>query len=256
MHPRTDLTSNPYAFSRQQLVYVWLTGVSITSLVMANVLGVKIFSYETGWTLGGKPFNVEHTVGMLPFPVTFLLTDLLNEYYGKKAARRVAWISFFMAALAFVFIQIALTMPTLEGIPGTATDAAFRNIFASASLMYVASLMAFLGGSMLDIVLFGFFKRLTGDRYIWVRTTGSTVISQMVDSLLVTFLFFWVFPSMLHPLNPEKYAKAAEAGWVLKTAATGYILKFFIALAMTPVIYFGRWVMSRWLGLKPIRMSR
>jgi len=229
-------------------VYLWLTAVFVTCLVMANVLGVKLFSFGTGFTLGDEPFRIEHTVGMLPFPITFLLTDLLNEYFGPKAARRVTYIGFAMALLAFVLISIARRMPTLEGIPGTADSKSFEIVFGSATLMYVASLAAFVLGSLLDIFIFGVFKNLTQGRLIWLRATGSTVISQLFDSFIVTWLFFWMFPMLLGQEH-------ATWGFVLKTAATGYVLKFCIAVGMTPVIYAGRWILSGCFGLVPIQAA-
>lgn len=227
----------------QTRLYLWLTGVFVTSLVLANVIGVKLFRFEltltADWTV-----PISHTAGMLPFPITFLLTDLLNEYYGKKAARRVTWIAFAMAAFAFVLIWAARALPTLEGIPGTADAGSFETVFGSSSVMYIASILAFLVGSMLDIGIFGVFKRLTGQKLVWLRTTGSTVISQVFDSFVVTWLFFQGLPLLLGQ-------QTAGFDFVLKTAATGYVLKFFIAVALTPGIYLGRWAIRRWFGMTP-----
>lgn len=224
-------------------LYLWLTGVFVTSLVLANVIGVKLFRFEltltADWTV-----PISHTAGMLPFPITFLLTDLLNEYYGKKAARRVTWIAFAMAAFAFVLVWAARALPTLEGIPGTADARSFETVFGSSSVMYIASILAFLVGSMLDIGIFGMFKRLTGQKFVWLRTTGSTVISQVFDSFVVTWLFFQGLPLLLGQ-------QTAGFDFVLKTAATGYVLKFFIAVALTPGIYLGRWAIRRWFGMTP-----
>lgn len=224
-------------------LYLWLTGVFVTSLVLANVIGVKLFRFEltltADWTV-----PISHTAGMLPFPITFLLTDLLNEYYGKKAARRVTWIAFAMAAFAFVLVWAARALPTLEGIPGTADARSFETVFGSSSVMYIASILAFLVGSMLDIGIFGVFKRLTGQKLVWLRTTGSTVISQVFDSFVVTWLFFQGLPLLLGQ-------QTAGFDFVLKTAATGYVLKFFIAVALTPGIYLGRWAIRRWFGMTP-----
>jgi queuosine precursor transporter len=228
-------------------LYLWLGGVFITCLLLANILGVKLFAYQ--FTLLGWDIPVEHTVGMLPFPITFLLTDLLNEYYGKKAARRVTWIAFAMAGLAFVLISVARAMPIKTGIPGTATSDAFENIFGSASFMYIASMLAFLLGSMLDIFVFGVFKRLTAGKLVWLRATGSTVISQLFDSFVITFLFFIA-------LAPLAGNEPAPAEFVVKTALTGYILKFCIAIALTPAIYLGRWIIRTQFGLTPLPASQ
>jgi len=227
-------------------LYIWLTGVFVTCLLMANVLGVKLFAFKIA--LGGYTIPVEHTVGMLPFPITFVLTDLLNEYYGMKAARRVTWIAFAMASIAFVLIYVGRVMPILEGIPGTADRASFENVFGSSSLMYLASIIAFLIGSMLDIFTFGIFKRATKGKMVWLRATGSTVISQIFDSFVITFVFFIV-------LQKAVGNEPASFDFVLKTAATGYILKFVIAIGLTPVIYLGRWLIHTRLGLQPMPAS-
>ncbi|MBI5853469.1 MAG: queuosine precursor transporter [Planctomycetes bacterium] len=231
-----------------QRVYLWLAAVFVTSLLLANILCVKLFLFHVELPgLGTVP--VEHTAGMLAFPVTFLLTDLLNEYYGRRGARRVALLAFAMAVLALLLISAARWLPIREGVPGTATASAFEQIFGSSQVMYVASLVAFLLGSFLDIALFGFFKRLTRGRLVWLRATGSTVISQVFDSLVVTWLFFRTFPQMLG-------LDVAEPGFVLRTAATGYLLKFALAIALTPVIYAGRAVLARAFGLVPLPPER
>ncbi len=248
----TTLPTDPSALDVRVRVYLWLAAVFVTSLLLANIIGVKVFRFEFDLgPLGTLP--VEHTVGMLPFPITFLLTDLLNEYYGKRGARRVAFLAFAMGALGFVLIDIARHFPILEGIPGTATGESFENIFGAARLMYLASLAAFLLGSLLDIFLFGVFKRLTRGRYVWLRATGSTVISQLFDSILVTFFFFWLAPILLRAVyGSQAGAEPAEPGWILRTALTGYILKFVIAVALTPLIYAGRAFIRIRFGMTPV----
>ena len=225
-------------------LYLWLAAIYITSLVLANIIGVKLFTFplELG-PLG--TLSVEHTMGMLPFPITFLLTDLINEYYGKRGARRVVYVALAMAAFAWVMIWISRKVPTLEGIPGTATSEAFENVFGAASLMYIASLIAFLCGSLLDIFLFGFFKRLTNGRMVWLRATGSTIISQLFDSFVVTFVFFLFIPVL-------RGGEPAAVGWIFGTALTGYILKFVLAVLVTPLIYVGRWIIREWFGMRAL----
>jgi uncharacterized integral membrane protein (TIGR00697 family) len=225
-------------------VYLWLAAVNVTALLLANVIGVKLFVFRDV-NLGFGGFNIEHTMGMLPFPITFLLTDLLNEYYGRRATRRVTYIAFAMAALAWAILWISRQFPTLEGIPGTATEEAYELIFGASSLMYLASIAAFLVGSLLDISIFGLFKRITGGRFVWLRATGSTVISQLFDSLIVTFLFFYIFPRVMGQ-------ESATFEFTLKTAFTGYILKFFIAVVLTPFIYGGRALLRDVVGLQPL----
>jgi hypothetical protein len=225
--------------SARQSIYIWLAAIFVTCLVLANIIGVKVFRFE----FVGREWT--HTMGMLPFPITFLLTDLINEYYGKKGARRAVYISLAMAMLAWILIWISRKTPTLEGVPGTATAAAFENVFGAASLMYIASLVAFLCGSLLDILLFGLFKRLTNGKMVWLRATGSTIISQLFDSFVVTFTFFLFIPILLG-------METKTVGWIFSTALTGYILKFVLAVLVTPFIYLGRWMIRELAGLRPL----
>ncbi|MDX2147660.1 MAG: queuosine precursor transporter [Planctomycetota bacterium] len=236
------------ALPTPQLVYLALAGVFITCLLMSNVLGVKLFKIETSFLgitklFGSESITIVHTVGMICFPITFVLTDLLNEYFGKRGARRVIYIAFAMGMLAFGLISFGRALPTLEGIPNTADSASFEVVFGSATLMYLSSMLAFLLGSLLDIVLFQFFFMLTGGRYVWMRTTGSTIVSQLFDSFLVTFAYFYAFPKLMGH-DP------AELGFVASTALTGYVLKFAFAVLLTPVIYAGRAILRDWFGLK------
>lgn len=224
-------------------LYVWLAALYVTCLVMANVLGVKLFEFSLA--LGDWSVPISHTIGMLPFPITFILTDLLNEYYGRAATRGVTYIAFVMAALAAGLTWLARKFPILEGIAGTATQESFENIFGASALMQVASIVAFLCGSLLDIWVFGLFKRMTGGRYVWLRATGSTIVSQVLDSFVVTFMFFVV-------LQVATGGEPADLGFVLRTAATGYVLKFVIAVLLTPAIYLGRWLIRTRVGLTPM----
>lgn len=235
----------PHQSGAAQTLYLWLSAFFVTALLLANITGVKLFRLELD--VLGRTVPVDHTAGMLSFPITFLLTDLLNEFYGRRGARRVVCIAFVMGAVAFGLIWISRQLPVLEA-PGTATYEAYENIFGAAALMYIASLAAFLIGSMLDIFLFGVFKRTTGNRLIWLRATGSTVISQLFDSLLVAVLFFTVLQGFTGG-TAMGMAEAAQIGM------TGYVLKFVLAVALTPLIYLGRWMIREYVGLQPLPPS-
>lgn len=228
------------------VLYVAGACVYATALVVANVIGVKLFRFELPLGLLGN-VPVEHTAGMLAFPITFVLTDLLNEYFGRSATRRVVYFAFLMACLAGLLVWAARGLPVLEGVPGTADAASFEVVFGSASLMYVASVLAFLLGGLLDVSLFGVLKRLTGGRHIWLRATGSTVVSQFFDSLMVTGLFFSLLPALLGQ-------PVLDPAHVVQLALTGYVLKFVLAVLLTPVIYLGRWAVAR-QGLTPLQVG-
>jgi uncharacterized integral membrane protein (TIGR00697 family) len=243
--------ANQLQLSRAQLVYLWLTVLFVSSLLVADVLGVKLFRIPLGFSFSvpwqdGSIDAIQHTCGMLTFPITFLITDLINEFYGKRAARRVVWIGFAAGGFVFIVMNIALGMPHWE-VPFNIPEKSFEDVFSNSRVMYIASLSAYLVGSFSDIAIFGWLKRITGGRRVWLRATGSTVVSQMIDSFIVTWLAFSVARSVLGGDVP-----AMPMGEVLKTAATGYLLKFFIALGLTPIIYLGRWLMRERFGLTPL----
>jgi len=245
-HPRATVprSPDPAPGERARLVYLVLAAAYVTALLLANIVGVKLFRIELGeaW---GHAWVIKHSVGMISFPITFVLTDLLNEYWGRRGARRVIFLAFAMGVLAFLILWVARKVPAWEGVPNTATQAEVEAVFGASALMYVASLLAFLLGSVLDVVLFGFFKRLTAGRAVWLRATGSTVVSQLFDSLAVTGLYFAVIPGLLG-------RGAAPLGDVVGMALTGYWLKFALAVLLTPAIYAGRWGIRRYAGLAPL----
>jgi queuosine precursor transporter len=234
---RPDPIHTPYTMSVQQKLYVWLAGLSVASLLLSDVIGVKLFHIG----------DVKHSAGMLTFPITFLLTDLINEYYGKKAARRVTWISLVMGLYAFFVINIALAMPYLQE-PYNINREAFEAVFASSRIMFLASLAAYIAGQLCDIWSFHVIKRFTKGRLLWLRATGSTVISQMLDSFVVTYLAFGIGRQIVG--DPE--VAPAPFGRILEMAATGYTLKFLMAIAVTPILYAGHGVMRKSFGLQPL----
>jgi uncharacterized integral membrane protein (TIGR00697 family) len=252
MIPTPDDRPHPQSLNTAQMVYVWLTAFSVASLLIADVIGIKLFRYPFGFSIQlpwlEKPIQaVEHSCGMLTFPLTFLLTDLLNEYYGRRAARRVAYISLVMALFAFGVINVAKWMPYLDQ-PFNIAPAHFDAVFGSARIMYIASVTAYLIGQLADIWVFRVIKRVTRGRLLWLRATGSTVISQTLDSFVVSYLAF----SLGRQLFPDPNVPPAPMFEILQIAMTGYLLKFVLAIAVTPLIYAGRGLIHRWFGLVPL----
>lgn len=226
-------------------LYLWLSGFFVTCLLIADITGSKFFHFDL-FTLKlpvvGDYNFVTHSCGMLSFPITFLLTDLINEYYGKKAARRVTYIGLASAMLAFGLIFAARKIPVASGSP--IPQDTFDAVFAMSNRLYIASLTAYLIGQLCDIWLFGVLKRLTGGRFVWIRATGSTVVSQMFDSFLVSSILLYgiVKPDGSTWTMPQ----------ILEVATTGYILKFLIAIGLTPFIYLGRWLIRTQLDIPPL----
>lgn len=223
----------------RQTLFTALTAVFVTTLLIAEITGSKFF-YIPLFRIGQLEF-LTHSVGMLSFPVTFLLTDLINEYYGAQAARRVTWIGLFCAALAFTLINVSRIMPVAAESP--LPQDAYERVFAMSNRLYVASLFAYVTGQLSDIAIFTLLKRLTGERLVWLRVAGSTVVSQALDSFVITTVLFYG--------NPGANGQVPTWPTILRIAATGYILKFMLALAMTPLVYLGRWLLRRWFDITP-----
>src|SRR6185295_16050716 len=162
---------------KKQRVFVWLAALFVAALVTGDFVGGKFF------VLFGRNFSA----GIIPFPLTFVLTDVVNEFYGKHGARRLTFAGLTAAIFVWAVINIALALPTSSKSP--IPDAVFRSAFGTSSRLYLASLTAYTVGQLLDIFVFGVLRRVTGHRFLWLRATGSTVLSQMIDSLTVSFVF-------------------------------------------------------------------
>ncbi len=251
--PNSQIESTPLAplgaapdWTIQQRIYIWLTALASACLIISDVVGIKLFSIPLPFPIFGIK-AIDHTCGMLAFPVTFLLTDLINEYYGARGARRVTYISLTMGLFVFVIMNIALAMPRLDA-PFNVSEDAFQTVFGSSRIMYIASLVAYLIGQLCDITIFGVLKRMTGGRAIWLRATGSTVFSQMIDSFVVSYIAF----DLGRRAFPAPGTPPAGFDSILGIAATGYLLKFALAIAITPLIYAGHGILRRWVGLRPV----
>lgn len=222
---------------RHLWLFVFLAGLFITNAVTAELISNKLVEIPISFQLFGKEVGPFVTIiGILPWPIVFLLTDLLNEFYGKKAVQRLSWITSILIAYCFLIVLFALHVPAKQ-IPGAdlTTDAEFTKVFGQAPWIIVGSITAFLFSQLLDATLFQWFKKKTGNRMIWLRSTGSTVFSQLIDSYIVLYIGF-VLPGKM---NWSDY---------MTIAPTNYILKLIIAVALTPLIYLGHYAVRKYLS--------
>jgi uncharacterized integral membrane protein (TIGR00697 family) len=223
------------ASSRREWLFVFLAGLFITNAVTAELISNKLVEIPLTFDLFGWKVGPFHTIiGIIPWPVVFLLTDLLNEFYGKQAVRRLSCITAVLIAYCFIIVVLALNIPAHE-VDGLATDAEFKKVFGQAPWIIVGSIAAFLVSQLLDATLFQWIKSRTGNKMIWLRSTGSTVISQLIDSFIVLYIGF-VLPGNM------SWSTFAEIG------PTNYVLKLLIAVALTPLIYAGHWGVRRYLA--------
>jgi uncharacterized integral membrane protein (TIGR00697 family) len=216
---------------------VVLTASFITCLLVGDIIGVKLFQFDDAG-------HFVISLGMVPFPITFLLTDLLNEFYGKRAARFVTWIGFAMAVLTFVVIQVVVVLPPAPFTLGAdwtgTTPSAIDNVFGGSKRILFASMVAYISAQLLDIAVFNALKRLTNNRMLWLRATGSTAVSQLLDTVVVQIIA-WV-----GVLSPSK---------IVALVVTSYVVKLAVAVGLTPLIYAGHSLMERWLDIQPVRLD-
>ena len=231
--------NNVFQPTRREWTFVFLAGLMITNAVTAELISSKLIDipvlFSIGdWSMG--PFTT--IVGVLPWPIVFILTDLLNEFYGAKAVKRLSWITAVLIGYCFLLVFASLQIPasTLVSGPGLATDAEYNLIFGQAPWIILGSICAFIASQLLDSTIFHWIKNKTGNRFIALRSTGSTVVSQLIDSIVVLYIGF-VIPGKL------------TMSEFLQIVPVNYSLKLIIALALTPVIYLGHWGMRKWLGV-------
>ncbi len=242
--------------NRHQRLFIFLVAVFLTNALLAELIGVKIFSLEE--TLGFNPvhlnilgytldFNL--TAGVMIWPVVFITTDIINEYFGKRGVRRVSLMAVGCISYAFLMIFLVTRLVPAQfwlevnkrGPNGSSFDInfAFNKIYIQGLGIIVGSIAAFLIGQLLDVVVFQKLRKLTGEKMIWLRATGSTLVSQLIDSFVVLILAFYL-------LVPE------ESKWsiyqVFSVATINYIYKFVVAILLTPLIYIGHFIIDRYLG--------
>jgi uncharacterized integral membrane protein (TIGR00697 family) len=205
---------------RKQRFYVWLTAIFVAALVTGDFVGGKFFLF----------FGRNLSAGIIPFPLTFVLTDLVNEFYGTHGARRLTFVGLGAAAFVWAVITVSLHLPTSPDSP--IPHAVFQAAFGTSARLYLASLTAYLIGQLLDITIFHGLRRLTGHRFLWLRATGSTVVSQAVDSLAVSFVFL---------------VGTRPLAFIAGNAANNYLGKLVMAILLTPVIYAGHNVFKRYI---------
>jgi len=243
--------------NRAVTLFLILGGFFIANALVAEFIGVKIFSLER--TLGLEPFKIRLfgnqdlglnlTAGVLLWPVVFVMTDIINEYYGRKGVRFLSYLAVALILYAFVIIFAAIHLSPnawWDGISGvtddpktslTSMDLAFSKVFGQGLWIIIGSLIAFLVGQILDVMVFHRIRVWTGDSKLWLRATGSTLVSQFVDSFVVLFIAFYI-----------------GADWSAdRVAAIGlmnYSYKFLIAILLTPVLYLAHHWINRYLGVK------
>ena len=231
-------------------LFIFMAAFFVANALIAECIGGKIFSLEkligiapANLTLfGEKGLSFNLTCGVLLWPLEFIMTDIVNEYYGPKAVRRISWIAVSLISYGFIVFYIAMSMPPADFYISSGAENhvpnmndAFNSIFGQGMWIILGSITAFLVSQLVDVTIFHKIKRMTGEKQVWLRATGSTLVSQLVDSFVVIFIAF-------------KIGKGWSWPQVISIALLGYSYKALMAIILTPVIYFVEKIIERYVG--------
>ena len=209
-----------------QKLYVYMGAIFVACLLLGDIIGGKTLATPLG------PISV----GIIPFPVTFLLTDVVNDFYGRKGATFLTWLGFFMALLAYVVLQVSTW---LRPDPSTYfTQAEFAKVFGGSAQLFVASIVAYLIGQILDIHVFQFCKALTQSKHLWLRATGSTILSQIIDTVTINVIFW-------------RWTASKDWGWIGAKVGREYVIKLVVAILLTPAVYAVHTFVVKVMGIEP-----
>jgi len=217
--------------SRKDLVFIVLAGFFITNAIVAEMIGGKLI--QVG------PFVM--SIGIVPWPVVFLTTDLINEHYGKRGVRNLSLLTAGLITYMLLILVIGTNLTATSFSP--VKDSAFFEVFGQVQWIIVASIIAFVVSQLIDVSIFWLFRNATGGKMIWLRATGSTAISQLIDTFMVAGIAFWL-PGKI---TFSEYVNAA---------GTGYVFKLIIAILLTPFIYIGHNLIRRYLDNDPALLKQ
>ncbi len=208
---------------RKDLVFIILAGFFITNAIVAELIGGKLIQFFGLFT---------QSIGIILWPVVFILTDLINEHYGKQGVRKLTYITVGLITYTFILISIALNINAVPFSP--VSDEQFRVVFGQSQWIIIGSIIAFFVSQLVDVYVFWLFRNKTGKNMIWLRATGSTIVSQLVDTFIVQYVAFvlpgkWTMDEFIH-----------NASW-------GYSFKLLIAVCLIPLIYVGHFLINKYL---------
>jgi uncharacterized integral membrane protein (TIGR00697 family) len=210
-------------------IYLVLGALFICSLVVSNLIFQKFFY----WNPFGI-FNFEISVGLLPYPITFLVTDLVSEIYGRRKANDLVLAGIFASVFSLGIIAVANVVPAIDGSP--VQDAVFNKVFGATTIAVIASMMAYLFAQLVDIQIYHFWKRVTKGKKLWLRNNFSTIFSQFVDTLSVLLLLCYFKVLLWDQFGPLLLA--------------GFLFKVLVALIDTPLLYAGVFIFKRLFGME------
>ena len=225
--------------TRAERLYLLLAGIFLGALVMTNAIAGKFFVL----------FGQELSAGIIAYPITFLVTDLISELYGRKRATLVVKVGFTVSVFVTAIVWIANVAPIYDRSP--VTDESFNMVFGLLPGIVFGSMVAYLTAQFFDVQIFEFWRNLTKGRHLWLRNNGSTIFSQVIDSVLVVTIALVIWPEI--DANPATTPLDGETWWGIVIGQ--YLFKMGIALFDTPFFYVGTAVFQRWIAADPTTKS-
>ncbi|WP_439584534.1 queuosine precursor transporter [Dyadobacter bucti] len=245
-------TANTLQDAKRQRLFLLLCGIFLTNALIAEIVGGKIFSVESllgippaQLLIGGQRLDFNMTAGVVNWPVVFITSDIINEYFGHKGVKRISFLTAGFIVYTFITIFVSTKLPPAqfwldlnntdkEGNVFNINDA-FSKIFNQGLGIMIGSIVAFLLGQLLDVFVFSWLRRKTGSRFIWLRATGSTMFSQLIDSFLVIGIAFYIFGNW-------------DLKQVFSVGSINYLYKGIVAILLTPLLYIAHYFIDKYLG--------
>jgi queuosine precursor transporter len=235
---------------RASRLFVVLAAFFVANALLAEFIGVKIFALEDTlgiaplqWNLFGQTGSLNFTAGTLLWPVVFVMTDVINEFFGRRGVRFISWLAAVLIVYGFAFAYLAIGLAPAGWWVGVVADQgvpdyqkAFSAVFGQGLWTIGGSLVAFVVGQLIDVTVFHRIRRATGERMVWLRATGSTAVSQLVDSFVVLYIAFVI--------GPQHWPTSL----FLAVGTLNYAYKMLAAVAMIPLLYLVRRLIIGWLG--------
>lgn len=209
--------------NRKDLVFIILAGFFVTNTIVAELIGGKLVQFFGTFT---------QSIGIVLWPVVFILTDLINEYYGRSGVRKLTFITIGLIIYTYILISVAINFKAVDFSP--VNDSVFQTVFGQSQWIIIGSIVAFLSSQLVDVYIFWKLRNITGKSMIWLRATGSTLVSQLIDTFVVQFIAF---------VLPGKW----NFGDFFVNALWG-LFKLLVALALIPLIYLGHFAIEKYLG--------
>lgn len=217
---------------RRQTLLLVLFGVFLGNALLAELIGGKLIQVHTAW------YTFTLSSGIVLWPVVFVFTDIINEYFGRDGVRKISLLAAGVIAYAFIALSAAGLVPAASFSP--VDDASFSKVFFQSRWIIVGSIAAFLLAQLIDVSIFWMLRRATGARFLWLRATGSTLVSQLIDTFVVGFIG-------LH-LPYRLGQQGIDFSTFIDSSISGYLFKVIIAVGVTPVLYGVHKLVDAYLG--------